>query len=191
VQAGIAAGSVLLVVAGVVLLLTTHPLAPISAATPTPSATGPVAQTGITAAVADRMRFVVALQAGDRAGVLDYLSTHARFLPAELRTTSRAASTEYSGQGSSAITLDPSELAEHGGRMTVIVVTDRAATFSWQAQPAARSSGAAATLASHAGSAPVGEPVTSTFEYARHAPARLALFLDETVKWGVVVVFTD
>jgi hypothetical protein len=194
-RALIAVGGVLLVAAVVGVLLTARSLdASIAPTTSAALSATPDPQVRMPASSADRMRFVLSLQVGDRAGLLVYLSGHRTAIPPMLSTTSRAASTEYSGQGSSTFALDPSALAAHGGRVTVILVTDRAATFSWEAARIAQlndRSGPVMTLGSHAGSAPVGQPVSSTFEYEGAAPTRLSLYLDETVKWGAAVVFTD
>jgi hypothetical protein len=191
-----AVGGVLLVAAVVGALLTTRSvgasIAPTTAASP--RVAEPDAQARIPASSAARMRFAMSLQMGDHAGILDYFLKNPTALPPMLRTPRHADSTEYSGQGSSTIALDPSALAEHGGRVTVVLVTDRTATFSWDAGRIAQHndrSGPVVTLASHAGSAQVGEPVSVTFRYTGSPPARLSLYLDDTVKWGAVVVFTD
>jgi hypothetical protein len=198
-RAGVLVGAVLLVVAGVAGLVTTHPLTPLTtpSATPAVTATAAAAAAGderIPAASASRLRFIRALRSGDRAGLLDYLYGHSPLIPAEIRTTGRADSTEYVGLGSSLIALDPSRLAERGGRVTVIIVSDRPATYSWQAERVAQSndrSGPVVEVASHRGSTRPGEPVSFTFRYGDGAPGRLALQLDDAVRWGAAVVFTD
>lgn len=183
-----------MVVAAVVALLTTHPLAATTAASPTPSATAQTTQSRIPASSTARQQFVRSLQAGGSPGLLNYLYGHPSYLPGSVPTEGREDSTEYSGRGTSTIVLDPSELAERGGWVTVIVVTDRAATFSWRAERIAQAndrSGPVLTVASHAGSARAGEPVTSAFGYSHDAPARLSVSVDGTVTWGAVVVFTS
>jgi hypothetical protein len=194
----VAGGAVLLVIVGVVLLLTTRPLAAVVASgtspTPTHSATPTFPQSRIPASASARLQFIRSLQTGDTPGLLEYLYGHPSYLPAAIRTPGRSNSTEYSGQGSGTITLDPSELAQRGGHVTVILVTDRPATVSWRtARIAQRNdrSGPVVPMASHAGSTRAGEPISATSGYGGSAPARLALSLDETIRWGAVVVFTD
>lgn len=197
-RATIVAGGVVLVVAAVAALLITHPLAAVTApratSTSTPSTPAGITQARVPASSSTRLMFVDLLQEGGGPGLLQYLYGNPTFLPANLRTNSRADSTEYSGLGTSTIALDPSASAQHGGRVTVILVTDRAAAFSWSAERIAQRndrSGPVVTLASHPGTTRPGEPVTSTFVYDSSAPARLALNLGGTVHWGAVVVFTD
>lgn len=197
-RAGIVAGGVLLVVVAVAALLIAHPLAAITAprttSTSTPSPSAGIAQAAVPASASTRSTFVHLLREGEGPGLLQYLYENPTFLPGNLRTTSRADSTEFSGSGTSTIALDPSASAQHGGRVTVILVTDRAAAFSWSAERIAQRndrSGPVVTLASHPGTTRPGEPVSSTFVYDGGAPARLALDLGGAVHWGAVVVFTD
>lgn len=197
-RATIVAGGVLLVVVAAAGLLVTHPLAAITApratSTPTPTTPAGITQARVPASSSTRLMFVDLLQEGGGPGLLQYLYGHPSFLPGNLRTNSRADSTEYSGRGTSTIALDPSASAQHGGRVTVILVTDRAAAFSWSAERIAQRndrSGPVVTLAAHPGTTRPGEPVTSTFVYDGEAPARLALNLGGAVHWGAVVVFTD
>ncbi|WP_375407256.1 hypothetical protein [uncultured Amnibacterium sp.] len=189
---------VVLVVAAVAALLVTHPLAAVTApratSTSTPSTPAGITQARVPASSSTRLMFVDLLREGGAPGLLQYLYGNPTFLPANLRTNSRADSTEYSGRGTSTIALDPSVSAQQGGRVTVILVTDRAAAFSWSAERIAQRndrSGPVVTLASHPGNTRPGEPVTSTFVYDSGAPGRLALNLDDSVHWGAVVVFTD
>lgn len=189
-------GAVLLLAIAIAVLVTAHPLAAITAAgrTPTPTAPPSLVEGQITTSVAARLSFVQALQAGDEPGLLDYLYSHRAYLPPAISTPRRASSTEYAGQGSSTIPLEPSALTQHGGRVTVILVLDRGATYSWRAERLEERndrSGPVLALAEQAGRARAGEPTTATFRYPAGAPSRLAVYLDETVKWGAVVVFTD
>lgn len=203
-RAVIVAGGVLLVVVAVAALLITHPLAAITASraasratstsSPSSSPSAGIAQAAVPASSSTRSTFVHLLREGEGPGLLQYLYENPTFLPGNLRTTSRADSTEFSGSGTSTIALDPSASAQHGGRVTVILVTDRAAAFSWSAERIAQRndrSGPVVTLASHPGTTRPGEPVSSTFVYDGGAPARLALDLGGAVHWGAVVVFTD
>lgn len=201
-RAVIVAGGVLLVFAAVAALLIAHPLAAITASrtasratsTSSPSPSAGIAQAAVPASASTRSTFVHLLREGEGPGLLQYLYENPTFLPGNLRTTSRADSTEFSGIGTSTIALDPSASAQHGGRVTVILVTDRAAAFSWSAERIAQRndrSGPVVTLASHPGTTRPGEPVSSTFVYDGDAPARLALDLGGAVHWGAVVVFTD
>lgn len=139
-----------------------------------------------------RAAFVRALDAGRDAGLLPYIERQPDARPDAVRTVQRAASTEYAGEGPAVIDLEPSALAERGGRATVIVVLDRAAAFRWSATrlDPGRDSQIAA-VAEHGGSAGAGAPVSSTFAYGRGAPARLGLVVPARARWGVVVVFTD
>jgi hypothetical protein len=194
-RAAVAVGAVLVVAAvvGALLAVRSPQVAIPTRSVAVPTAT-PVAQYPVPASAAQRLRFVDALQSGDRAGILPYLMAHPDDLPPMLRTTQRAASDEFSGQGSSAIGLEPSALAAEQGRITVLLVPARAPTYSWQAERIAEEndrSGPVLTVASHAGSAAAGQPVSVTVPYDDGAPKRLSLYLDETVKWGVAVVFTD
>jgi len=188
----------LLVTAGIAVLVTTHPLAAFTgaAASPTPSVTAAtrLIEGEVPTSVASRAEFVSALQGGREPGLLEYLYEHRTYLPAAISTPRRAASTEYAGQGSSTLALDPSDLTQAGGRVTVFLVLDRPATYSWRAQRVAQlkdPSGPVLELAEQAGSNRAGEPTTTTFRYEGRAPTRLAVYTDETVKWGAVVVFTD
>ena len=190
--------AVLLVAAGIAVLVTTHPLAAFTGAapSPTPSVTRlpRLIEGEVPTSIASRAEFVSALQGGREPGLLEYLYEHRTYLPAAISTPRRAASTEYAGQGSSTLALDPSDLTQAGGRVTVFLVLDRPATYSWRAQRAARlqdPSGPVLELAEQAGSNRAGEPTTTTFRYEGRAPTRLAVYTDETVKWGAVVVFTD
>ena len=190
--------AVLLVAAGIAVLVTAHPLAGLTGATstPTPSVTAPVrlAEGAVPTSIASRAGFVSALQGGREPGLLQYLFEHRAYLPAAISTVQRADSTEYAGQGSSTLALAPSDLAQHGGRVTVFLVLDRPATYSWRAQRVAQRndrSGPVVELAEQAGRNRAGEPTTTTFRYDGRAPTRLAVYTDETVKWGAVVVFTD
>ena len=192
------AAGVLLVAAGIAVLVTTRPLAAFTSAapSPTPSATAParLIEGAVPTSIASRAAFVSALQSGREPGLLEYLYGHRTYLPASISTPQRAASTEYAGQGSSTLALDPSDLTQHGGRVTVFLVLDRPATYSWRAQRIAHlddRSGPVLELAEQAGSNRAGEPTTTTFRYEGRAPTRLAVYTDETVKWGAVVVFTD
>ena len=193
----VVAGAVLLVAAVViVVLVSTRPPAAVAPPRASLSSAVPPAltQSTIPASASMRLAFVGALQEGRSAGLLPFFLAHPTARPANLRTNGRADSTEYSGHGSSTIALDPSALAEHGGRVTVIVVTDRAAAFTWTAERIAQRndrSGPVVTLATQRGSTRPGEPVASTFVYDGGAPARLALELGARVHWGAVVVFTD
>ena len=188
----------LLIAAGIAVLVTVHPLAALTGAavSPSPSASArpKLIEGTIPTSVASRARFVSSLQGGREPGLLEYLYEHRTYLPPEISTPRRLASTEYAGQGSSTIALDPSDLTQAGGRVTVFLVLDRPATYSWRAQRAARPddpSGPVLELAEQAGSNRAGEPTTTTFRYSGRAPTRLAVYTDETVKWGAVVVFTD
>lgn len=193
----VAAGAAVLVVGGGSALVVGRPLAAISGTGPSASPTVAAAivdEAELPASATDRATFVRVLQAGDDPGLLTYLYEHPGFLPPSLRTQVRAASTEYSGQGTSTIALDPSDLTRHGGRVSVILVLDRAGTYSWRAQRIAQTndrSGPVVELGAKAGTGRAGEPTSATFRYSGTAPARLALYVDETVKWGAVVVFTD
>jgi hypothetical protein len=184
--------------AGIAVLVTTHPLAAFTgaAASPTPSvrALPRLIEGEVPTSIASRADFVSALQGGREPGLLEYLYEHRTYLPAAISTPRRADSTEYAGQGSSTLALDPSDLTQAGGRVTVFLVLDRPATYSWRAQRAAQlqdPSGPVLELAEQAGSNRAGEPTTTTFRYEGRAPTRLAVYTDETVKWGAVVVFTD
>jgi hypothetical protein len=197
-RALVGGGAGLLVAAGIAVLVTTHPLAAFTRAAPSPTAsvsTLPRLIEGeVPTSIASRAEFVSALQGGREPGLLEYLYEHRTYLPAAISTPRRAASTEYAGQGSSTLALDPSDLTQAGGRVTVFLVLDRPATYSWRAQRSAQlqdPSGPVLELAEQAGSNRAGEPTTTTFRYEGRAPTRLAVYTDETVKWGAVVVFTD
>ncbi|GAA4741762.1 hypothetical protein GCM10025783_11220 [Amnibacterium soli] len=191
----IAGGAALLVAAASTVLVTTHPLAGLTASSsPSPSPLARLIEGEVPTSLASRSEFVASLQGGREPGLLEYLYEHRTYLPQAISTPQRAASTEYAGQGSSTIALDPSSLAQDGGRVTVFLVLDRAATYSWRAQRIAQRndrSGPVLELAEQAGRNRAGEPTTTTFRYDGRAPTRLAVYTDETVKWGAVVVFTD
>lgn len=195
-----AAGTLLVVVAAVVVVVQQGPAGGFSPAPSTTRATlraaAPAPTTvadRVPVAAAVRTAFVRALDAGRAPGVLDYFFEHPRALPPSLRTTVRAASTEYSGRGTRTIALDPSQLAALGGRMTVVVVLDRDADFSWRAERIAQDddrSGPVVPVGSYSGSGRAGEPTSVTI-VTDGAASRLAVFVDESVRWGAVVVFTD
>ncbi|WP_147392065.1 hypothetical protein [Amnibacterium setariae] len=193
----VAAGGGAAAIAAAVVVLTGRPFAGLVAqdARPAPTATARrIGAAVLPASLGTRRRFVAALQGGGQAGLLEYLYGHPVLLPASMRSYARADSTEYSGQGTTTIALAPSRLAEAGGRFTVVLVTDRAATFSWRAERIAERndrSGPVVLVGSHAGSGRAGEPTSFTFAYDVGAPLRLVVYTDETVKWGAVVAFTE
>lgn len=185
------------VVGGAALLGTVRLVAgerPRPTASPAPTRDPRLTSAVLPASAATRDRFAAALQGGESAGLLDYLYGHPSYLPAAMRAYGRADSTEYAGQGTSTIALAPSRDADRGGRFTVVLVADRAASFSWRAERLAERndrSGPVVAMATHAGTLRAGEPASCTLAYDDGAPSRLAVYVDETVKWGAVAVFTD
>lgn len=157
---------------------------PPSASAPSTRTTG-VIDARIPTGASVRTELVGRLRAGRTAGVLDLLEADPGLLPPQLLTVGRAASTEYSGTGPTLLRLDPSALAERGGRATVIVVLARTGGYTWAADRRDT------LVVAHAASAEAGEPVSSTFAYGPGAPDDLMLLVPDRARWGAVVVFTD
>ncbi|MBW4040863.1 MAG: hypothetical protein HIU86_01875 [Acidobacteria bacterium] len=141
-----------------------------------------------------RSAFERSLAAGRGSGLLAYLSAHPDLLPPAIRTVGRADSTEYSGDGTTTLSLSPSALAERGGRVTVILVLARTGRYLWRSirVPATADRVAAgAAVTSAGGQVQAGAPVAGTFTYGRGAPARLTVVVADGTRWGAAVVFTD
>lgn len=156
------------------------------AATASPTATIPnVIDARVPLAASMRTALVARLRDGRSAGMLDLVEADPGLRPPQLTTVGRAASTEYSGTGPTVLRLDPSALAERGGRATVIVVLAGTGGYTWRADRGER------LIAAHASAAQAGEPVASTFAYGPGAPDRLLLLVPDRARWGAVVVFTD
>ncbi|WP_375387551.1 hypothetical protein [uncultured Amnibacterium sp.] len=167
---------------------------PDPAATRTPPAVAVPVQTTLPIEVAARVGFVRALASGGDAGLLQFFLDNPDARPDAIRTISRAASDEYHGTGSGTIALEPSALAERGGRMTVLVVLDDAAKFEWRATRLAQSndrSGPEVPVDRRSGLLQPGEVGTTTIAYRSGAPTSLLVLVGEGVRWGAVVVFTD
>ncbi|GAA2753645.1 hypothetical protein [Amnibacterium kyonggiense] len=151
-----------------------------------PTATIPeVIDARVPLAASMRTALVARLRAGRSAGMLDLVEADPGLRPPQLTTVGRAASTEYSGTGPTVLRLDPSALAERGGRATVIVVLAGTGGYTWRADRGER------LIAAHASAAQAGAPVASTFAYGPGAPDRLLLLVPDRARWGAVVVFTD
>lgn len=199
--AAVAAAAVLVVAAlGVTAVAQLRPLAgeterpdATTATTGAPEAEAEAEGT-IPTSAAVRLAFVRALRSGRTPGLLNYVFEHPEYRPSTLRTTGAAASNEYSGQATHTIALDPPSSTANGGWMTVIVLLDSDTPFSWQAERIDQRddrSGPVVPVGSHRGSARAGVPISATIPYTGAAPTRLAVFVDESVRWDVVVVFPD
>jgi hypothetical protein len=167
---------------------------PSPAPTASPAPTSGVIVAQLPAAAPVRTAFEEALAAGGDSGLLQYLYGHPDLLPPAIRTVGRADSTEYSGEGTTTLSLSPSALAERGGRATVILVLARSGRYEWRSIRVAGTgdgfpSGVAVTSAG--GEAQAGAPVAGTFTYGRGAPSRLTVAVADRTRWGAVVVFTD
>ena len=141
-----------------------------------------------------RTAFEEGLVAGGNSGLLDYVYGHPDLLPPAILTVGRADSTEYSGEGTTTLSLSPSALAERGGRATVILVLARSGKYGWRSiRVAGTSAGvvSGAAVTSAGGDAQAGAPVAGTFSYGRGAPSRLTVVVADGTRWGAVVVFTD
>jgi hypothetical protein len=165
-------------------------------AAPTPSAApaSGVIVAQLPAPAPARTTFEEALVAGGNSGLLDYVYRHPELLPPAILTVGRADSTEYSGEGTTTLSLSPSALAERGGRVTVILVLARSGKYEWRSirvagTSAGFASGSAVTSAG--GEAQAGAPVAGTFSYGRGAPSRLTVVVADGTRWGAVVDFTD
>ena len=171
--------------------------APTAAPSAGPASTATTSSPGIDrvpAPASVRAGFVRALASGGRAELLRYFFDHHDLLPPAILTVGRADSTEYAGVGPTRIALSPSALAERGGRVTVIVVLDRAGSYRWQATrvPVRQDrSGPAQVVATAGGGIEAGAPIAGTFGYGRGAPSRLSVRVAAGTRWGAVVVFTD
>jgi hypothetical protein len=186
---GVAVGRVLLPAAPAAV-----PTRSVSAGASTGAATAAIIGADVPTPASDRAAFVSALRSGRQAGMLDSFFGDPDRLPPQLRTVQRAASTEFRGSGPGTLPLSPSALAERGGRMTVIVVLDRAGDYWWRASravPAAKGADVERDVAADGGGAQAGAPVAGTFHYGRGAPTSLSVVVAAGTRWGAVVVFTD
>lgn len=177
--------AVVLAGSGVALVRTSaRPVVPTPTASPA-STVPEVIDARIPVAASTRAGLAARLRAGRSAGMLDLVEADPGLRPPQLLTVGRAASTEYSGTGPTALRLDPSALAERGGRATVIVVLAATGGYTWRADRGDR------LIAAHASAAQAGAPMASTFAYGPGAPDRLLLLVPDRARWGAVVVFTD
>ena len=182
------------VVAAVVVGIGIGVVAGRPAPAPTPSSTSGVLEAALPAPAPVRSAFERALGAGGDAGLLTYLYAHPTVLPPAILTVGRADSTEYSGEGTTTLSLSPSALAERGGRATVIIVLAQSGRYSWRTVRVAGTNprfAAGAAVTSESGQAQAGAPTAGTFSYGRGAPSRFTVDVADGTRWGAVVVFTD
>lgn len=141
-----------------------------------------------------RTAFVSRLEAGRGAGVADWFEDHPESRPAQVTTLSRAATEEHHGTGSAEVLLEPSALADRGGRMTVIVTLADDGVVRWRALRTAERtdhSPYAQEVAVRRTPQTAGLPISATVVYAGDAPARLRVEAASGLPWDVVVVFSD
>lgn len=144
----------------------------------------------LTVAADARAAFVRSLEQGRGAGLAQYFFQHPDARPPAVTTLSRAATEEHDGVGTQAVGLAPSDLADHGGRITVMLTLARTARARWRAVR----SGAQATADDLRGRRTeqlAGLPVSTTVGYRATAPDRLLIEAAPGVRWDVVVVFSN
>jgi hypothetical protein len=138
--------------------------------------------------------FVRALDGAGDVGIGEYLLAHPDARPTAISTPRRAASTEYRGEGAGTIALEPSALADRGGRITVLLVLDQPGKVEWRATRLAESndrSGPIVPVATGSAVLGPGQIGTTTAAYRGPAPRALLVLVAEQVRWGALVVFTD
>jgi hypothetical protein len=140
-----------------------------------------------------RAAFVQSLEAGGDAGIGVHLYEHPEARPAAVRTVTRAAADEYHGTGTTTVSLSPTRLAQHGGRVTVVVVLDRDARFAWSLTRVASdgSDQPEQVVGVQRGALSAGAAATGTAGYDAAAPDRITVLVAADVRWGVLVAFTD
>ena len=184
-----------LLLLGAALVVAVAVLPRLAPAAPIPSAARPVLRT-TTLPLPETVRsgFVAALVTGRSAGLSDVLTQHPGFRPRALSAIVRSDVEEHDATGATAVVLDPSEEAAHGGRMTVLLLLSTAGSARWQASRIViRDDGtqyhqdvADARLGLLAGT-----PLATTFRYRGAAPDQLAVDAPAGVHWDAVVVFSD
>ncbi|MCU1474260.1 MAG: hypothetical protein JWQ92_2328, partial [Amnibacterium sp.] len=138
-----------------------------------------------------RASFVSDLKAGRSAGLLRYFYDHPDQIPAQLRTPRRADSYERFGSGTATVFLSPSPEAQKGGRVTVAVTLDRAASVQLRAIRADSGMQSFIERLDDGTRGIPGLPLLRTVVYAGEAPTVLELTVPKGVHWDVVAVFTD
>jgi hypothetical protein len=145
----------------------------------------------VTVAAPVRASFVARLKAGRSAGVLRYFYDHPGQIPAQIRTTSRADSDERFGSGTAMVFLSPSIEAQKGGRLTVAVTLDRAASAQLRAIRADSGMQSFIERIDDGARGLPGLPMVRTVVYDGEAPTVIELTVPKGVRWDVVAVFTD
>ena len=182
-------GGVLLVVGLIAALPLVQRTAvgPVSTPRPTPMAT-------LRVPAAASARFVQALAAGRPPEVAQYLLLHPRVRPPAVAAASRAIVHEDLGTGPFTVPLHPDLAAEAGGRLTVIVMTDRALPLRWTvSRTAVRPDHRRyeQTVGEQTLHPQPGALLHSTVRYGGAAPQALHVDVQDGVRWDVVTVFTD
>lgn len=193
-RAGAAGAAIALAAVGVVALVVAHPFAP-SRDVPTPTTTTAAVDAGeVPVPASARAAFLSAFDDGDDPQLLGWLDAHPDALLTRLRGAGRPDSTEFTGVGPATITLSPTTPAERSGRFTVVLVTDQASRFEWEATRVAMSndrSGPEQPVATHDGSSRAGVPVSGTVVYSTGVPTRLTVLLPTGARWAAVVVYSS
>jgi len=195
---GIASGSAVLA-ATAVLATGPHPDphpapvgAPAPASTPasTPSAVAADDQVAITLPASTRAAFVTHLRSGRAAGLLPYFWAHPGAVPSQVRTGGRGDAEEHVGAGSGIFGITPDASAQHGGRLVLAVIVDRATTVDLQVVRA--DSGMQTFIERLDGGVPAtpGQPIVRTVVYDGEPPTILEVTLPKGVHWDVVTAFT-
>ncbi|GAA2753644.1 hypothetical protein [Amnibacterium kyonggiense] len=176
-------------IAAPLALVTLRPLAAVPVATgPTPTATAVPSPEGVVLPAPQSVRaaFVRQLASRSGAGLLEYLYGHPAFLPEALRQPTRGHVTETAGDGPRTLDLSPSTGDGPAGRLTVVIVVERAARIFWTA------TGRTGDAALHRRlDAPAGVPVSATVAYKHGAPTTLEIEVPEGSSWGALVALTN
>lgn len=141
-----------------------------------------------------RSRFIADVRRGDTTSIANALIAHPERLPSVLRAAHRAEVGQLAAAGAGVVDLRPSAIADSGGRLTVVVVTDDDAPVRWEATREPRPwSGPGRTIpvASSQGDVTAGVPAAATTAYRSGAPTRVRVEAPAGVHWAAFAVLTD